>query len=100
MLGNRAFGQQWTGKPIHPDTVTSWFHDFIARTDLPSVSIHSLRHTNATLLIAAGVNIKTVSAHWDHAQPSAMENIHMHALQFAEAAAAQTLENCLNVSTP
>jgi hypothetical protein len=30
------------GSPIFPDTITSWFRDFIRKTDLPQVSIHSL----------------------------------------------------------
>lgn len=34
------------GKPIFPDTITGWFHDFIEKKGLPSISIHSLRHTN------------------------------------------------------
>lgn len=59
---------QWNGKPIYPDTLTSWFHKFIERNNLPPVSIHSLRHTNATLLIAAGTNIRAVAAHLGHAR--------------------------------
>jgi integrase len=47
---------QCDGKPIHPDTITGWFRDFIAKTDLPQITIHSLRHTNITLLLAAGVH--------------------------------------------
>ncbi len=34
----------WNGKPLHPSTVTGWFHDFVERSGLPPVSIHSLRH--------------------------------------------------------
>ena len=34
----------WDGKALHPSTVTGWFHNFIARSDLPPISIHSLRH--------------------------------------------------------
>lgn len=25
----------WNGQPIHPDTLSGWFHDFIQRNDLP-----------------------------------------------------------------
>jgi integrase len=52
---------QWNGESIHPDSITGWFREFIQKTDLPQVSIHSLRHTNITLLIAAGVPLRTVS---------------------------------------
>jgi hypothetical protein len=34
------------GKPIHPDVVTGWFHDFIKHTGLPEVTVHGLRYLN------------------------------------------------------
>ncbi|MBS7223982.1 MAG: tyrosine-type recombinase/integrase [Clostridiaceae bacterium] len=77
---------------MHPSTVTGWFSDFAKRADLPKgVSIHSLRHTNATLLIAAGTNIRTVSARLGHAQTSTTTDIYAHAIQSADAAAAQAI---------
>lgn len=42
------------GHPIHPDSITGWFTDFVKRHGLPKVTVHSLRHTNITLLIMAG----------------------------------------------
>lgn len=86
----------WDGMPMNPDSITSWFHDFVIRNNLPSVSIHSLRHTNATLMIAGGANIRTVSSRLGHAQTSTTSNIYAHAIQSADAAAADTLENLLN----
>ena len=47
-------------------TVSKWFRDFIDRNGLPKVHIHSLRHTNASILIANGVDIKTVSKRLGH----------------------------------
>ena len=45
----------WNGAPMHPDVLSGWFEDFIKRADLPQEThIHSLRHTNATLMIAGG----------------------------------------------
>ena len=85
----------WDGKPLHPSTVTGWFHTFIERSDLPSISIHSLRHTNATLLIAAGTNVRTVSSHLGHAQTSTTMNIYSHSIKSAEAAAAEALQSVL-----
>ncbi len=37
---NRLFTAE-NGGPVHPDNITKWFHDFIAKTDLPQISIHS-----------------------------------------------------------
>jgi integrase len=33
----------------------------------PKIRLHGLRHTHATLLLAAGANVKTVSARLGHA---------------------------------
>ena len=77
---NRIF-TQYNGKPMHPDSITGWFRDFIAKTDLPQITIHSLRHTNITLLIAAGVPLRTVSYRAGHAQTSTTANIYSHAIR-------------------
>ena len=89
---------QWNGLPIHPDTLTKQFSKFVAKhsDELPKgLHIHSLRHTNATLLIAQGVNIRTVSSRLGHGQTSTTMNIYAHAIQSADEKAAETLENIL-----
>lgn len=65
----------WNGKPIHPDTVTDWFSKFIKRSGLPYVTLHSLRHTNATLMIAEGTDVCTVSRRLGHANTATTVNI-------------------------
>lgn len=87
---------QWNGKPIHPDSVTGWFRDFIHRNNLPYVSIHSLRHTNATLLIASGVDLRTVSKRLGHANMTTTGNIYTHAIQTADERAAEVLGDILS----
>jgi len=86
---------QCDGKPIHPDSITGWFREFIAKTDLPQITIHSLRHTNITLLIAAGVPLRTVSYRAGHAQTSTTENIYAHAIRTADEIAADALDDIL-----
>ena len=93
---DRIFTQS-DGKPIHPDTVTGWFRDFINSTDLPYITIHSLRHTNITLLLAAGVPLRTVSYRAGHAQTSTTANIYSHAIRTADEMASDVLENILTV---
>lgn len=83
------------GKPMHPDTLSGWFHKFIKRKGLPDVSVHSLRHTNATLMIASGVNLKTVSKRLGHASVNTTGAIYTHAIKSADEAAAETLNDIL-----
>lgn len=83
---------QWNGSYFLPGTLSNWFTDFIKTTDLPKVTIHSLRHTNATLLIAGGVDIRTVSKRLGHSQASTTMNIYAHALQSADDAAAEIID--------
>ena len=86
------------GLPMHPDTLTSWFHDFIAGTDLPQIHLHSLRHTNATLNISNGVSVTTVAAQLGHANASTTTKIYAHAIKSAQAAAAEMMDDLLSNS--
>lgn len=86
---------RWDGLPIHPDYVTKYFKDFIKRNNLPEVSVHSLRHTNASLMIASGVDIRTVSKRLGHAQTSTTTNIYAHAIRSADERASEALDDIL-----
>ena len=96
---NKIF-TQWNGKPIHPDTISGWFRKFIAKYHLPDVSIHSLRHTNATLLIAGGTDLRTVSKRLGHSNMTTTGNIYTHAIQTADERAAEVLGNILDITPP
>lgn len=80
------------GAPIFPDSITKWFTDFVKRTGLPKVTVHSLRHTYASLMIADGVPLVVVSHQLGHAQTSTTANIYAHVIASAEAKAAQTFD--------
>lgn len=84
------------GSPMHPDTLTGWFHDFIAKSDLPPIHLHSLRHTNATLNIANGVSVTTVAGQLGHANANTTTKIYAHAIMSAQAAAADMMDDILN----
>lgn len=84
------------GGYMHPDTLTSWFNKFIKRHNLPDAHIHTLRHVSATLLIAGGVDIATVSNRLGHSNKSTTLNIYTHAIKSADARAAEKLQDILN----
>lgn len=89
-----------TGAPIFPDSVTQWFSKFIARSGMPKVTVHSLRHTYASLMIADGVPLVVVSKQLGHAQTSTTANIYAHAIASAQAKAMQTLDRFNDLVTP
>ena len=53
--------------------------------------MHSLRHTNASLLIAQGVDVRTVAGLLGHAQPSTTLDIYSHAFDKNKRAAQEKL---------
>lgn len=81
-----------TGAPLFPDSVTQWFTAFVARSGLPKVTVHSLRHTYASLMIADGAPLVVVSKQLGHAQTSTTANIYAHAIASAQAKAMQTFD--------
>ena len=101
-----AMGDQWqdsgkvftaaNGAPMFPDTLSSWFRKFVKRHKLPNCHIHTLRHISATMLIAGGVDIATVSGRLGHANKSTTLNIYTHAIKSADAIAAERLQDMLN----
>ena len=87
----RVFTNEF-GAPVFPDSMTQWFSGFIARSGMPKVTVHSLRHTYATLMIADGVPLVVVSKQLGHTQTSTTANIYAHAIASAQAKAMQTFD--------
>lgn len=101
-----ALGDQWeeTGKVftneygglLNPDTLSTWFKRFVKRNNLPDIHFHTLRHTAATLLIAGGVDVATVSKRLGHADKTTTLNTYTHAIKSADKAAAEKLSEMLS----
>ena len=88
---NRLFIQEF-GKPIHPATVDFWMDKVCKAAGLPHRTVHSLRHTNITMQIAAGVPLVTVSGRAGHARTSTTTDIYSHFLKSSDKTAAKTIE--------
>lgn len=58
---------------------------------LPHLSAHDLRHTHATLLVAGGTDIKTISSRLGHKNISTTLNIYAHALKEKDVEASATV---------
>ena len=97
VVDNDMLFTKWNGEPMDPDIISSWFPKFLEAHDLPSIHFHSLRHSNASILIAAHVPITTVSGRLGHAQTSTTLNYYASAIQSADAAAADALEGVIRI---
>lgn len=84
---DRVFTKE-DGTPLFPDSISKWFTTFVKRSGLPPVTVHSLRHTYASLMIAEGTPLVNVSHSLGHAQVSTTTNIYAHVIAAAEARAA------------
>ena len=72
----------------HPQTVSQLFDRTVAKTDLPRVALHDLRHTHATLLLKAGVPVKVVSERLGHTNVAFTMSCYQHVLPGMQAEAA------------
>lgn len=93
-MGDAWHDEDWIfttydGHVMRPDYLTRWFAQFVKRKGLPEVHLHSLKHTNATLLIANGTNLQTVAGRLGHANASTT-------IKSAEAAAVKALDTILD----
>jgi len=75
------------GKPLSPNAVTKMW-----KRALTGVTLHSLRHTHASMLIAAGVDILTVSRRLGHASPSITLDVYGHLVHGADDRAAKVMD--------
>lgn len=78
------------GTSMHPDIFSQLFDRTVAKIDVPNISLHDLRHTHATLLLKAGVNVKVVSERLGHANIAFTMHVYQHVLPGMQAAAADT----------
>jgi integrase len=82
-----------TGEALNADSVSQAFERAEARAGLPRIRFHDLRHTHASHLLAAGINVKIVSERLGHASVGFTLDVYAHVMpgQQADAAAAVAL---------
>jgi integrase len=66
------------GRPLRPEYVTRHFQALAMKAGLPSIRLHDLRHTNASLALAAGIDIKVVSERLGHSTMAVTADLYTH----------------------
>lgn len=99
----KGLGEKWietdrifigkNGGSIDPQIFDAWLTMLRIRHNLPQFTIHSLRHTNITLQIAAGVPLTTVSDRAGHSRTSTTLDIYSHFIKTSDQQAAAILDN-------
>ncbi len=79
------------GAPVHPDYFSQTFDRTVKRLELPKIRLHDLRHTHATLGLAAGVDAKVMSDRLGHATSAFTQDVYMHAIPAVEESAADQI---------
>jgi integrase len=75
------------------------FKPLLERAELPDIRFHDLRHTSATLLLAAGVHPKIVQERLGHSQISITMDTYSHVMKGMDSEAAGRLDSILNAAT-
>lgn len=88
---NLVFSQV-TGNYIYRRDINNRLNTIKKGTDYEHITVHFLRHSNATLLLNSGVDIKIVSAHLGHNDISTTADIYADVLKSQQQKVAQIIE--------
>lgn len=86
------------GQPYHPETFSKTFDRRVRQArfaDLPTIRIHDLRHTWATLALKAGVDVKVVSERLGHASTTITRDIYQHVIKGMQSDAAEAVASAI-----
>ena len=83
------------GHPYAPDSLSQKWERFAKENNLPKIRLHDLRHTCATTMIGAGVDVKTVQHRLGHADANITLNTYAHCTPAMDKAAAAKLDHVI-----
>ena len=83
------------GGPITPNTLSVAWFNFTKRIGMPEITFHALRHTHASQLIDAGVDIVTISKRLGHAKPDITLRVYSHLFRMDDGKAAAAINAAL-----
>src|ERR1019366_1784995 len=76
------------GRPIDSDKLATKIKSIVEQASLPIIRLYDLRHTGATLALAAGVPAKVVSEQLGHASSAFTLDVYAHVLPHMQSEAA------------
>ena len=83
------------GEPLSLNAVSKAWAEVADDFGVGDVTLHGLRHTHASQLIDAGVDIVTISKRLGHASPAITMKVYAHLFQQSDAKAAEAINAAL-----
>jgi integrase len=80
------------GRMLSPDNLSRDWRRTVVALGLPPVMLHSLRHAHASALIAAGIDVLTISRRLGHGTPAFTLSVYGHLFSNTDAAAARAID--------
>ena len=84
------------GAGLQPRNVLRTLHALLERATLPKMRFHDLRHSSASLLIAAGVELVEVSMLLGNSELRVTADLYSHLQQQTAAKAARVMDDLLD----
>lgn len=79
----------------NPYSLSDRWRDLVKSRNLPKVTFHALRHSHASALIAAGLDVVAVSRRLGHASPALTLNVYSHLFVNNDEEAAKAIDAAL-----
>ena len=83
------------GNPPTPFTISNCWRRAVKSRGLPKITFHALRHSHASALIAAGLDVVAVSRRLGHANPTITLSVYAHLFKNKDADAAAAMDAAL-----
>ncbi len=87
------------GSPYPPDKLSRDWLRVVTAKKLPRVMFHALRHSHVSALIAAGLDVLTVSQRIGHANPAITLKVYAHRFAVRDGEAARALDTVLGAKS-
>lgn len=82
---------QPNGEPIDPDVIRNRFEHLVKVAGVTRIRFHDMRHTNATLLLSSGEDVRAVSERLGHASVNVTLTIYHHVKPRSKASVASKI---------
>ena len=92
---NLVCTKKTTGKPLVPHSMSSNFKVFLKNNGFPHVRFHDLRHTNASIMLAAEIAPKIASNRLGHSSVGITLDLYSHVLENVDREVSDKIEELL-----